>query len=256
MMIKEPISAEKEPLPTFESTLVVAFPDVLMAGPKILLSAAPHADSIPAWSHFCTTPAPTLKKSTTATGAASLASQKTKKMLEANAIRYSTVSTGGQGGIGLLTIAVAPPTNEQSSYLCEAIVSQAKVSGTQRIVLVAASNFTTKIQDTHIVQLHQEGQLGLATVPKDVSLGDHILNTFLTLLTYIDIPTTALVHPAKKGTNLRETRAIIESLTRALGVAIGGAALASGMLFTADKAFEYNTSTTEEEASTESMMYL
>lgn len=48
--------------------------------------------------------------------------------------------------------------------------------------------------------------MGLAAVPKDVSLGDHILSTFLTLLTYIDIPTIALVHPAKKGTNLRETR--------------------------------------------------
>ncbi|KAF9148728.1 hypothetical protein BG015_009535 [Linnemannia schmuckeri] len=179
MMIKEPISAETEPLPTFEPTLVVAFPDVLMAGPKILLSAAPHADSIPGWSHFCTTPAPTLKKGTTSTGATSLASQMKKKTLQANAIRYSTVSTGGQGGIGLLTITVTPPTNEQSSYLCEAIVNQAKVS---------------------------EEQLGLATVPKDVSLGDHILNTLLTLLTYIDIPTTALVHPAKKGTNLRDTK--------------------------------------------------
>lgn len=51
-----------------------------------------------------------------------------------------------------------------------------------------------------------EGHLGLTAVPKDVSIGDHILSTFLTLLTYIDIPTTALVHPAKKGTNLRETK--------------------------------------------------
>ncbi|KAF9121893.1 hypothetical protein BGX30_002316 [Mortierella sp. GBA39] len=248
MMIKEPIGAESEPLPSFESTLVVAFPDVLMAGPKILLSAAPHADSIPAWSHFCTPPEPAHKRSSTTS--TSLASQKKKKALEANAIRYSMVPGGG---IGLLTIAVAPPTNEQSSYLCEAIVKQARASGTGRIVLVAASNFASKVQDTHIVQLHQEGQLGLAAVSKDVSLGDHILSTFLTLLTYIDIPTTALVHPAKKGTNLRETRAIIENLTRALGVVVGDQA---SKVFSADKAFDYNTSTTEEEASTESMMYL
>lgn len=146
MMIKEPIGVESELLPTFESTLVVAFPDVLMAGPKILLSspAAPHADSIPAWSHFCTTPAPTHKKSITI-------GTKKKRAVEGNAIRYSTVS----GGIGLLTIAVAPPTNEQSTYLSEAIVNQARVSGTQQIVLVAASNFASKVQDTHIVQLHQ-----------------------------------------------------------------------------------------------------
>lgn len=150
MMIKEPIGAESEPLPTLESTLVVAFPDVLMAGPKILLSAAPHADSIPAWSHFCTTHEPTHKRNTATS--TSLASQKKKKALEANAIRYSTVP---EGGIGLLTIAVAPPTNEQSSYLCEAIVKQARASGTERIVLVAASNFASKVQDTHIVQYHQ-----------------------------------------------------------------------------------------------------
>ncbi|KAF9121400.1 hypothetical protein BGW39_010566 [Mortierella sp. 14UC] len=248
-MIKEPIA-----LPTFESTLVVAFPDVLMAGPKILLSSA-HATSqgasIPAWSHFCTTPVPTNKKNTsaTATAAQSLSSNK-KKRVEENAIRYSTLP---EAGVGLLTITIAPPTNEQSSYLCEAIVNQARVSGTKRIVLVAASNFASKVQDTHIVQLHQEGLLGLAALPKDASVGDHILSTFLTLLAYIDIPTTALVHPAKKGTNLRETRTIIDNLTRALGVAIGGQASAE---FSADNAFDYNTSTAEEEASTESMMYL
>ncbi|KAF9301092.1 hypothetical protein BGZ91_009652, partial [Linnemannia elongata] len=193
----------------FESTLVVAFPDVLMAGPKILLSAAPHADSIPAWSHFCTTPEPTHKRSTATS--TSLASQKKKRALEANAIRYSTVP-GGR--IGLLTIAVAPPTNEQSSYLCEAIVKQARASGTERIVLVAASNFASKVQDTHIVQLHQEGQLGFTAIPKD---------------------------------------AIIENLTRALGVVVGDQ---TSSVFSADKAFDYNTSTAEEEASTESMMYL
>ncbi|KAK3846024.1 MAG: hypothetical protein J3R72DRAFT_435120 [Linnemannia gamsii] len=254
MMIKEPIDAESGTLPAFESTLVVAFPDVLMAGPKILLSSA-HATSqgtsIPAWSHFCTTPVPTNKRSTaSATTTAPSASSNRKKRAEENAIRYSAVPAGG---IGLLTITIAPPTNEQSSYLCEAIVHQARVSGTKRIVLVAASNFSSKVQDTHIVQLHQEGLLGLAALPKNVSLGDHILSTFLTLLTYIDIPTTALVHPAKKGTNLRETRTIIESLTRALGMAIGGPASAE---FSADKAFDYNTSTSEEEASVESMMYL
>ncbi|KAF9100516.1 hypothetical protein BGX29_006515 [Mortierella sp. GBA35] len=240
MMIKEPIDAASGSIPKFESTLVVAFPDVLMAGPKILLSST-HATTIPAWAHYCSTSTPTDKRNTS--------QQKKKKSVDKNAVRYSTTA----GGLGLLTIAVAPTTNEQSSYLCEAIVNQAKASGTQRIILVAASNFATKIQDTHVVQLHQEGLLGLAPVPKDVSLGDHILNTFLTLLTYIDIPTTALVHPAKKGTNLRESRTIIENLTRSLGVAIGGQA---SVEFSADKAFDYNTSTAEEEASTESMMYL
>ncbi|KAF9902957.1 hypothetical protein EC991_004333 [Linnemannia zychae] len=254
MMIKEPIDAESGILPTFESTLVVAFPDVLMAGPKILLSSA-HATSqgtsIPAWSHYCATPVPTNKKtsSTTATSAPSLSLNK-KKKAEENAIRYSILPTAR---VGLLTITIAPPTNEQSSYLCEAIVNQARVSGTKRIVLVAASNFASKTQDTHIVQLYQDGLLGLTALPKDVPLGDHILNTFLTLLTYMDIPTTALVHPAKKGTNLRETRTIIDSLTKALGVAIGGQESAE---FSADKAFDYNMSTAEEEAGTESMMYL
>jgi hypothetical protein len=47
---------------------------------------------------------------------------------------------------------------------------------------------------------------------------------------------------------------IIDNLTRSLGVAIGSAAVSG--VFSADKAFEYNTITAEEEASTESMMYL
>lgn len=68
-----------------------------------------------------------------------------------------------------MTIAVAPPSNEQSTYLCEAIVNQARVSGTQHIVLVAASNFTSKVQDTHVVQLHQ-GNRSLLYLSKVSSL--------------------------------------------------------------------------------------
>ncbi|KAF9933548.1 hypothetical protein FBU30_005190 [Linnemannia zychae] len=256
MMITEPIDAESGTLPSFESTLIVAFPDVLMAGPKILLSSTTaYANSIHAWSHYCATPASNSKSGANVVGSASSTSQRKRKAAEENAVRYATVPGVGAGGIGLLTIAVAPPNNEQSTYLCEAIVRQAQASGTQHIILVAASNFASKAQTTHVVQLHREEKLGLEAVPKDVSMGDHILNTFLTLLTFFDIPTTALVHPAKKGTSLREARSIIENLTQSLDVAIGGqAAAAAGLL--AEKAFEYNPSTVEEEITTESMMYL
>ena len=71
-----------------------------------------------------------------------------------------------------------------------------------------------------------EGSLGLPALPKDVSLGDHILNTLLALLTFIEIPTTALVHPAKKGTGLRETRVRIHLGKKGKRQTVGRGALA------------------------------
>lgn len=154
-MIKEPTditspTTAEAGLPTFESTLVIAFPDVLQAGPKILLSSAhtvSQGQTIAAWSHYSSPPI----KASKASGASRAAKKQPK-----DSVHYST-ATGGKDPqqIGLLTISTAPATTEQASFLCEAIVNQAKASGTQKIIIVAASNFATKQSQTHIVQLHQ-----------------------------------------------------------------------------------------------------
>ncbi|KAF9195702.1 hypothetical protein BGZ50_003872 [Haplosporangium sp. Z 11] len=243
MMIKEPMDTDAGVIPKFESTLVIAFPDVLLAGPKILLSSASatsHGSFISAWSRYCSQPSK---------GKATVS--KRSKSASENSIYYSTAVLDDQQNLGLLSIVVAPPTTEQATYLCEAIVNQIHASSTQRVILVAASNFAVKEQATHVVQINHDTKLDLPIMPKGVALGDHILNTFLALLTYTDIPTVALVHPAKKGTGLRETQAILENLTSSLALAIGGK---GSSVFSAEAAFQYNISRTEDEENVESMI--
>ncbi|KAG0052496.1 hypothetical protein BGZ83_002526, partial [Gryganskiella cystojenkinii] len=148
MMIKEPITpSETGSIPAFESTLVIAFPDVLMAGPKILLSSA-HAQTqtqtIPAWFHFSSPPTSSSKK-----GKATSAT--TRKPPQTDSVLYSTTTVGtSQHKVGLLTKSTAPATTEQASYLCEAIVNQARTSETQKIIILAASNVDTKHFGTHV----------------------------------------------------------------------------------------------------------
>ncbi|KAF9956528.1 hypothetical protein BGZ72_002699 [Mortierella alpina] len=247
-------------IPTFDSTLVIAFPDVLLAGPKILLSSrsasTQDASSIAAWSHYCSAP-PSTKKKTASTGHDSKDKITAAKGASLDKVHYSTstATTGDHQKLGLLTIAVAPPTTEQATQLCEAIVKQAQASGTRRIVLVAASNFAAKEQRTHLVTINQDDSaLGLAAaVPKDVPLGDHILNTCLTLLAFTEIPTTAVVHPAKKGTGRTECRTILENLTASLTAVVGNE---YGSEFSADAAFQYSVARPEDEESAQSMMYM
>ncbi|KAF9989060.1 hypothetical protein BGZ75_007742 [Mortierella antarctica] len=254
-------SSEDTAIPTFESTLVIAFPDVLLAGPKILLSsrsaraegASSSSSSIAAWSHYCSAPPSTKKKS------ASTEYGHQDKTVSLDEVRYSTASTAAATGgdhqkIGLLTITLAPPTAEQATHLCEAIVKQAQVSGTRRIVMVAASNFAAKEQGTHLVTIHHDdASLGLPTIPKDVPLGDHILNTCLTLLAFTDIPTTAVVYPAKKGTGRNESRTILENLTASLTLVVGKEYATE---FSAEAAFQCTVSRTEDEENAQSMMYM
>ncbi|KAF9964126.1 hypothetical protein BGZ70_006924, partial [Mortierella alpina] len=240
-------------IPTFESTLVIAFPDVLLAGPKILLSSRSAstggASSIAAWSHYCSAP-PSTKKKTASTGHGHEDTIAAAKGASSDKVQYFT-STAGSGDrpekIGLLTIAVAPPTAEQATHLCETIVKQAQASGTRRIVIVAATNFAAKEQRTHLVTIHHDDAgFGLATVPKDVPVGDHILNTFLNLLAFTDIPTTAVVHPAKKGTGRSEALTILENLTASLTLVIGKEYATE---FSADAASQYTVSRAEDEES-------
>ncbi|KAF9571219.1 hypothetical protein EC968_000815 [Mortierella alpina] len=246
-------------IPTLESTLVIAFPDVLLAGPKILLSS--HAasvkegssSSVAAWSHYCSALSSSKKK----TASAGYDHQdRTAKGASLDKVHYfaCTAAIGDHQKIGLLTIAVAPPTAEQATHLCEAIVKQAQASGTRRIVIVAASNFAAREQRTHLVSInHDDTALGLEAVPRDVPLGDHILNTCLTLLAFTDIPTTALVHPAKKGTGRKESRIILENLTASLALVIGNEYATE---FSADAAYQYTVSRSEDEESAQSMMYM
>ncbi|KAF9188534.1 hypothetical protein BGZ49_003930, partial [Haplosporangium sp. Z 27] len=179
-------------IPKFGSTLVIAIPDVLEAGPKILLSsnsASANGQPIPEWSHFFKRP-----------------SASTKKSFNSN-------------------------NNNSSS-------SNSKSDSSQTIIYSGTTTDDAK---------------GLPALPKDVPLGDHILNSFLTHLAFIDIPTVALVHPAKKGISLREAQAIFESLTDSL-ISVVGDKYSSEFL--ADKAFNYNLLKSEDEESLESMMYL
>ncbi|KAI8345215.1 hypothetical protein B0O80DRAFT_491871 [Mortierella sp. GBAus27b] len=135
----------EEPIPKFESTLVIAFPDVLQAGPKILLSAASagtNGASVASWIHY-------FKKQST-----SRKDKSSKATSDDQKIRHSTTTLSDQKGVSLLTIVVAPPTTEQVSHLCEAIVNRARASGTSKIILVAASNFATKDSRTHVLKLH------------------------------------------------------------------------------------------------------
>lgn len=180
-MIKEPMdttTTAEAGLPIFESTLVIAFPDVLQAGPKILLSSA-HAVSqgqtIAAWSHYNSPPASTTKSST-----ASGATKPAKKQRQ-DAIHYST-AIGGKDSqkIGLLTVSAAPATTEQASFLCEAIVSQAKSSGTRRIIIVAASNVATKQSQTHVVQLHQGKRISSKGKARTEQFSSFVLATYAT----------------------------------------------------------------------------
>ncbi|KAG0367752.1 hypothetical protein BC939DRAFT_29581 [Gamsiella multidivaricata] len=234
-------------IPKFESTLVIAFPDVLLAGPKILLSAADahtNGTSIPTWSHYCSRSS---KNSNAGSNSRS-------NFAATNKIQHSTAAVdANQQRMSLLTIVVAPPTMEQASYLCEAIVNQAQTSGTEKIILVAASNFATKEQRTHVVQIHHDGAVEFPAVPRDVALGDHILNTFLTLLTFAGVPTTALVHPAKKGTGLKESQTVLENLTTSLALVIGDK---NSAVFSAERAIQYSVLRSEDDGSVESMMYL
>ncbi|KAI8345856.1 hypothetical protein B0O80DRAFT_431351 [Mortierella sp. GBAus27b] len=115
-----------------ESTLVIAFPDVLQAGPKILLSpasASTNGTSVASWIHY-------FKKQSTSRKAKS-----SKATSDDQKIRHSTTTLSDQKGVSLLTIVAAPPTTEQASHLCEAIANRARTSGTSKIILVAASNF-------------------------------------------------------------------------------------------------------------------
>ena len=95
--------------------------------------------------------------------------------------------------------------------------------------------------------------VSLKPVQSNVSLGDHILNTLLTLLTFSDIPTTILVQPAKKGSSIRETKSLIEHLTGALTAAVGST---NAHIFSASRAIAFDSFQREEEETVESMMYL
>ncbi|KAG0338486.1 hypothetical protein BG000_003905 [Podila horticola] len=243
MMIKEPISTEDGSAPKFESTLVVAFPDISMAGPRILLSSASQSTesnrhAITAWSQYCSPP-PSRKKKTTSTS-----THKDKIVYSASA-----ASTN----LGLLTVTVAPPTTEQASHLCEAIVNHARESDTRHIIIVAASNFASQTSETHIIQLNSAASLPLKPVQNNVPLGDHVLNTFLTLLTFSDIPTTILVQPAKKGSSIRDTKSVIEHLTGALSAAVGST---NAHIFSASRAIAFDSFQREDEEAVESLMYL
>jgi len=146
MMIKEPISTEDGSAPKFESTLIVAFPDVSMAGPRILLSSSSQSTQsnrhdIATWSQYCSPP-PSRKKKTTPSAH--------KDNIPKIVYSASAASTN----LGLLTVTVAPPTTEQASHLCEAIVNHARESGTRHIIIVAASNFASQTSETHVIQLH------------------------------------------------------------------------------------------------------
>ncbi|KAF9969110.1 hypothetical protein BGZ65_012262, partial [Modicella reniformis] len=243
-MSTQTTTAQEGSIPRFESTLVIAFPDVLGAGPKILLSAAnagTSGSSIPAWSHYFKKLSTTRKSKTS-----------TKTTDNDTKLGYSTTTLADQQKVSLLTIAAAPPTTEQASYLCEAIVSQARDSGTSRIVLVASSNFPTKDLRTHVLKLHHDSGPGFPEAPKNVSLGDHILNTFLTLLTFVNIPTTVLVHPAQKGVSLRELQAVIVNLTAGLTSVLGDSSLKE---FSSERAFNH-VFRMEDEESFGSLMYL
>ncbi|KAF9216557.1 hypothetical protein BGZ59_009155 [Podila verticillata] len=245
MMIKEPISTEDGSAPKFESTLVVAFPDVSMAGPRILLSSSSQSTqsnrhAIAAWSQYCSPPPSRKKKSATSTR---------KDNIPHIVYSASAASTN----LGLLTVTVAPPTTEQASHLCEAIVNHARESGTRHIIIVAASNFASQTSETHVIQLHNATPVSLKPVQSNVPLGDHILNTFLTLLTFSDIPTTILVQPAKRGNSIRDTKNVIEHLTGALSAAVGST---SAHIFSASRAIAFDSFQGEEEEAVESMMYL
>ncbi|KAG0028472.1 hypothetical protein BGZ81_004719 [Podila clonocystis] len=245
-MIKEPISTEDGSAPKFESTLVIAFPDVSMAGPRILLSSSSQSTesnrhAITAWSQYCSPP-PSRKKKASATSTHKDSIPK---------IVYS--ASAASSNLGLLTVTVAPPTTEQASNLCEAIVNHARESDTRHIIIVAASNFASQTSETQVIQLHTATPLPLKSVQSNVPLGDHILNTFLTLLTFSDIPTTVLVHPAKKGSSIRDTKAVIEHLTVALSAAVGST---NAHIFSASRAIDFDSFQKEEEKAVESMMYL
>ncbi|KAF9432021.1 hypothetical protein BGZ76_011401 [Entomortierella beljakovae] len=229
-------------IPKFESTLVIAFPDVILAGPKILLSsrsASSLGKAIPEWSNYLTRQ--------------SLADTSTKKSTtKPSEIIYTATKVNNQD-LGLLAIPATPPTTEQASNLCHAIVSHAQASNTKKIILLAASNIAIKDQKVHAVYLHGDRALDFPALPKDVPLGDHILSTFMALLEFIDIPTIVLIHPAKKGINLRETQAILENLTASLGQVVGDN---TSDEFSSSRAFDYRILKAEDEESPESMMYL
>ncbi|KAF9427139.1 hypothetical protein BGZ94_005411, partial [Podila epigama] len=241
MMIKEPHLNEDGKPPTFESTVVITFPDVLMAGPRITLSstpqlAEPNRQSIEQWSQYCSVPSS--KKKKTSAG----------KVKNTPKIVYSALPASAD--IGLLTVAVAPPTTEQATNLCEAIVNHAQASGTRHIIIVAASNFAGQSAETHGIQLHKVGTHSWKPVQDNISLGDHVLNTFLTLLTFSDIPTTILVHPAKKGSSLRKTKTVIEHLTESLSSVIG---LNHAHIFSSTRAIGFDHFKDEEEEAMENM---
>ncbi|KAG0245872.1 hypothetical protein BGX31_005583, partial [Mortierella sp. GBA43] len=213
--------------------------------PKILLSAASastNGASVASWIHY-------FKKQSTSRKAKS-----SKATSDDQKIRHSTTTLSDQKGVSLLTIVAAPPTTEQASHLCEAIVNHARASGTSKIILVAASNFATKDSRTHVLKLHHDESVAFPLVPKDVPLGDHILNTFLTLLSFGIIPTTVLLHPAQKGISLRESQAVIEGLTAGLTSALGDG---RSQEFSAERAFQYSTVLeAQDEEGAESLMYL
>lgn len=95
--------------------------------------------------------------------------------------------------------------------------------------------------------------MSLKPVQSNVPLGDHILNTLLTLLTFSDIPTTILVQPAKRGSSIKDTKNVIEHLTGALSAAVGST---SAHIFSASRAIAFDSFQGEEEEAVESMMYL
>ncbi|ORZ20817.1 hypothetical protein BCR41DRAFT_394729 [Lobosporangium transversale] len=209
-------------IPMFEATLVIGLPDVLLAGPRILLSASQAGTSvtpIQAWSHFYSS------------------SATTKKLSTVNKNIYHTTFASVDERVSMLSITVSPPTIEQCSYLCEAIVSQALASKTSRIILVAATNFVPKENHTYLVEIHDRGTSSIPQVSKELALGDHILNTFLTLFNFINIPSTTLLHPARKGVSLKELEAIIGSMAASLASLIGDQDL---IQFSAKKAIESN----------------
>ncbi|KAF9993871.1 hypothetical protein BGZ80_002356 [Entomortierella chlamydospora] len=243
-------STDANIIPKFEPTLVIAFPDVLLAGPKILLSAnatSTHGQPIAEWSHYFKRQS--AKKPSTSSKVASA----DVKAIIYSATTFTDPQQQQQQNLSLLTIAAAPPTTEQAYNLCKAIVDHARTSNTHKIILLGASNFVSKEQKTHVAQIHHDSLKGFPVLPKDVPLGDHILNTFLTLLTFIDIPTVALIHPAKKGMSLRESQAIIEDLTASLVSVIGDK---NSTEFSAERAFNHKVHKIEDEEDLESMMYL